>query len=424
MSAAFRVFPFPGPGLSTGGRVSLFSLWLSACGQSGAPESKQVGLGSFALPESTSAGSNATNTTSSALPTSSGASLVGEFVPVEVPVDVCAPAPSSMPTFGAEGVTSPFPNPSGRALYSWTTVQQAQELLAGTPLLNRTERPDLGPGYAIEYLTAEYVPKSESERALLNVLTSEQFSRARYAWPHAWATRMGWPATSEAPAETYGDQLLEVVVKQNALWIVVGQSQLWVVGQDGTRWTTETAIAESHRIVGVFFNNDASLGAATCGSCGSFRGNCNRGVAASAYREFIIMNPSMIESWSLGTDEIRSVVRADIQLLTQFFEAIRACPSLESFENWAGTVVCRSWENTGTEQGAYEARLAVMSPSYQPRPAELAAIISTLEADLAAWTITIDATSTEQSMPSDAGASFTSQAPSSASGADADASAP
>lgn len=403
VSAAFHMFPFPGSGLSPSSRVSLFSLCLSACGHSGATASQQVGP----APSATALGSSAaaSDTTSSASDTTSSASSSTIPLPVEAPVTACVPTASSTQVFQAESVASPFPNLEGRALYSWTTLQQAQELLTGVPLLSRTERPGSGPGYALEYVRTVYVPTSDVESSILDVLRSEQFSRARYAWPHAWATRMGWPATSEAPAEVYGDQLLEVVVRPEALWIVVGQGPLQVVGQDGTVLGAETAVAEPDRIVGVFFNNGAALGGATCEQCsGSFR-RCTPERATSAYREFILMNPNMIESWSLGTDAIRSVVRADIQRLTQFFQTTRACPNLEPFEEWAGGVVCRSWANTGTEQGAYEASLALMSPCYQARPAEIAAIVSTLEADLAAWSLTVVTTTAQPLSHDDAGTS-------------------
>lgn len=396
MNPAFFLNPPRAPSSRTWGklrgachRVSLTALLLSACGEQGTSNPIQAGQilsgasSSMDMPATSTLGNTDPSLVSGALAGTSPEIIVGEPPAVQPPCEQATGEAETL-VFGASSVAYPVPTLSDRTLYSWTTLEQAQELLEGTPLLNRAERPGLGPGYAIEYLSTEFYPQTETDAAIIELLTTERFTRARYAWPHAWATRMGWPATEQAPAETYGDQLLQIVVKPEALWIVVSDSRLWVVDNEGVESEPTVATEQPERIAGVFFSKDANTGGASCGTFGAS--------AFSAYREFILMNPDMIESWSLGTDEIRSVVHLDVERLTALFHAIRSCPNTQAFDDWAGFVVCRDWANSGTELSAYESALALMSPHYQPRPAEISAIVETLEADLARWTIEIPAT--------------------------------
>ncbi len=270
-----------------------------------------------------------------------------------------------------------------RVLYSWTTVEQATELAAGGPLLSRMERPGQGPGHAIEYLRDQYYPVSDDDAALKDLLLSEQFARARYAWPYAWATRMGWPATDVGAAESYGNQLIRIVVKPEALWVVLEPGGLRVVNNEGTA----VALADPQRIVGIYFVNGRTTGGADCG--GSFGAN-----VSAAFREFIVMNPAMVESWELGTETVRRAVEADIQQLGWFFEEVRSCPQLTNAEQWAADIVCSDWDRVGTSAGDYAMHLALLNSYYIPRAAEVAAIIQTLSDDLTAWEIRAEAPST------------------------------
>lgn len=265
-----------------------------------------------------------------------------------------------------------------RTLYSWTTEEQAAELQAGLPLLNRTERPGLGPGAAIEYLRDAHQSESEEEVALIGLLTSEEYSRARYAWPHAWATRMGWPAVNGEPAESYGNQLIQLILKPEARWVVVAQGVLFVVDVEGSRVTLADALAEPERIAGMYYQNDR-VGETQCGTFGQ---SSNGG-----YREYVVMNHGMIESWSLGAQQVREVVRSDIEKLKRFFDIIRQCPIGSSVAEWVGQVVCGGWWGSDSEIGAYERALALVNGNYLPRPAEIASLVDTLESDLKQWSI-------------------------------------
>lgn len=287
----------------------------------------------------------------------------------------CQPPPTDMPVFAARALGHQAP--ARRELYTWTTVEQAQELRAGSVLLTRSEREGLGPGYAMEALAARAAlgetsdPAEADARALAGLLSSPGFSKARYLWSEPWATRMGWPG------ETYGDQLVRVVLRADAWLVRYRSGQVDVVDMVNQPVSTELALAQPERVAGVYFVRDADTGGPYCG--GSFSGGDN------GYREFIIGNEAMIEEWSLGTPEIRARLESDIELVQEFFDRIRPCPTSSDAGSWNVSVVC-GWDRVqpepATELSSYAAALAMPSPSYLPQTSSLIALLAALEASL------------------------------------------
>jgi hypothetical protein len=280
-----------------------------------------------------------------------------------------------MPVFAARALAHQAP--ARRELYTWTTAEQARELRAGSVLLTRSEREGLGPGHAMEALAARAAlgetsdPTEADARALAALLSSQPFSKARYLWSEPWATRMGWPG------ETYGDQLVRVVLRADAWLVRYRSDQVDVVDMNNQLVSTELALAQPERVAGVYFVRDAATGGPYCG--GSFGGG------DSGYREFIIGNEAMIEEWSLGTPELRARIESDIELVQAFFDRIRPCPPSQDAGNWNVSVVC-GWERVqpepATELSAYAAALAMPSPGYLPQTSSLIALLETLEASL------------------------------------------
>lgn len=283
--------------------------------------------------------------------------------PIEIPPECTIPE-QGVPIFSAQAVSAGFM----RELYSWTTDEQIGEIRAGKVLLTRSEREGLGPGYAFEKM--QELAKTTGEQAdLAAVLTSEAFAKGRYAWPNPWATRMGWPG------ETYGNRLVRMVLKADALMVLFRQGRLSVVDSSNTEVTVAAALAKPERLAGFYFIKDSAQGGPFCGS---FSGGGN------VYREFILSNESMIEEWSLGTETIRARLLADIALLEQYLARTRSCPERRGPVDWNLSVGC-DWQRGGTspyEQGRYEAALSMPSPAYLPAPAQLAALIDTLRGDL------------------------------------------
>ena len=230
--------------------------------------------------------------------------------------------------------------------------------------MSRTEREGLGPGAAYEYFA-----QASGTNSLPTLLNQERFARARHAWLHPWATRMGWPG------ESYGNQLLKIVLKPEAWLVQVVRGVFSVWDLAGNQLDEQQALDDPDRIGVVYFQKDAFLEGSDCGTFGS-RGR-------NGFREYILNNPAMIESWSHGTTEILERLQADIALVKEFARRIRACPETLSWERWSGDVICADFNRSSElERRAYEQALALPSEYYLPQPANMVALIETLEGDL------------------------------------------
>lgn len=288
------------------------------------------------------------------------------------PSPACQIPKSDVPVFAEHVVSNEAP--ARRELYTWTTAEQVAELRAGSVLMTRTEREGLGPGFAMEALAAvagmtAITPGELDVKALAQLLIGPAFSKARYAWTDPWATRAGWPG------ESYGDQLVRLVLREDAFVARFRWGKLDVVDMNNAPVAIAEALAHPERLAGVYFVRDAGTGGPRCG--GSFSGG-DRG-----YREFIIGNEAMIEEWSLGTEEIRARLEADIARLQEFFDRVRVCPVRDDPVEWNLRVVC-DWDAIPQqgELGAYEAALAIPSANYLPAPTPLANLIEALQSSL------------------------------------------
>jgi hypothetical protein len=253
--------------------------------------------------------------------------------------------------------------PAERVLYSWTTPEQAEELRRDRVLLTRTETAGLGRGYAFTSMDELAARGTAAANQLLARLSGELFTKVRYAWPNAWATRMGWPG------EDYGNQLLRIVLKADA-WIVVVSDRVGiaVIDMNDEVVPIERALAESHRIGAVYFYRVDIQGQGTFSSC------------SGGYREFIVGNEAMIEEWSLGTDQIKDQLEADATLIEGLLTSVRVSPAAITPTEFNATVVCRWDHRPITEVDAYVRCLSLPSENYAPLPAQLAALTEALRA--------------------------------------------
>jgi len=260
---------------------------------------------------------------------------------------------------------------SRRELFSWTSDEQAAALRRDRVLFSQSERPGMGRGYAFDVFARIALDETTPERAeLATVLGGALFEKARFAWSEPWATRMGWPG------EEYGGNLLRIVLKPEAWVVVVKNGDLTVFDLEDAPVSLAQALANPERLGAIFYQRDAFAGGPSCGSFGSDGGN--------GYREFIVGNLAMVEEWSLGTEQIRARLSANIVQLITFLERIRACPVTSSAQQWNFQVTC-SWdflEPELTELSAYEQALAIPSENYLAVPDRIAAMIDTLQGDL------------------------------------------
>lgn len=280
------------------------------------------------------------------------------------PAEVCSsdPAENAWP-FCGQSVWNVAP--AKRVLYSWTTAEQAAELRRDHVLLTRTETAGLGRGYAFTSIDELAAMGTGPENRLLAALSSELFVKVRYAWPNAWATRMGWPG------EDYGDQLLRIVLKPEA-WILVVSDKVGiaVIDLDNNLVPIADAVAHPERIGAVYFYKQDVTGSGSFFSC------------SGGYREFIVGNEAMVEEWSLGTEQLRDQIETDATLVERFLTLMRAAPTAATAANFNQQVAC-SWDGPVVDAvSSYERALGIPSENYVPLPAQLASLAETLRASL------------------------------------------
>ena len=266
--------------------------------------------------------------------------------------------------------------PSGKeaasVLYSWTTAAQVAELRANPVLLTRSE----SSGGARPQVSGVIERMATNGNALAQRLNEPRFRKGRFAWINPWATVRGWPG------ESYGDQLLRVVIKPEALMVILSADTLDVRDMQNQSVDHAIAIAKPERIAAVYFVNEGgqASGTAICG--GSFVG-----CAPNAYREYFLNNESMIQDWSVSTPEILDELRRSIE----FTKTLRAnAMSLSGYYfgtdcSFSGYAYCTWIERAapGTSLARdYVRSLALTSPFYQPSEENLAELQRVLEAAL------------------------------------------
>lgn len=260
---------------------------------------------------------------------------------------------------------------AARELYSWTTLEQAAELRAGSDLFTRSERPGMGPGYAFTYMMDVAANSQGDVATILNgVLT--RFDKGRYAWPHPWATRMGWPG------EDYGDQLLRIVLKPEAWVLIVWEESLYpaggprVVDMNNKEVPLADAAAALDRIGAIYFVKTDVVGRGTFSQC------------SGGYREFIVGNLAMIEEWSLGTQAIRARIEGDAALIDSLRREVEVAPPARPIDatTFNTIVACRWGSSAYGNVERYERALAIPSENYIPTLANLTSLRDTLQASV------------------------------------------
>jgi hypothetical protein len=260
-----------------------------------------------------------------------------------VPLSVPPTAEEFLATFRPMQVAHDAPIP--RVLYSWTTREQAEALRRNRRLLVKgAEDPTVS---VYDASLWEVYSKDRLARLLFN----PPFLLHRYAWPHAWGTRLGGDETS------YGDELIRMTLKEDALIAAflphAPAAARWTVFDlQGRRLPEAEALKKASKIAAVYHVHKAT------GSEASFR-------------EFIVCNETMVASWALATDDIRAQLvreRAALSLWRRAQSDARPGIPPEGFPHWTGDLPGAAWASA-PQRGAeaiYESALAFASKRYQP----------------------------------------------------------
>jgi len=275
-------------------------------------------------------------------------------------------AGTSAPSLAEERVTRSAV--ARNVLYSWTTDKQVQELRSNPVLLTRSESSS-GVKTNLSVVLAAFASDGDP---LAQVLTSAPFQKGRYGWPNAWANVRGWPG------ESYGNNLVRIVLKPEAWIVTLADDVLGVIDMNGQPVTIDAALASPERIGLVYFvnaGNDADRA-----SCGTFAGGCG----TAAYREYFVNNEAMVQEWSLATQTILDEVDRSIAYVQGVRDAVASGPAV-TFDacSFNADMYC-NWIGVGfTEAGVltdYSDALALTSELYAPTADNFDAIIAALEA--------------------------------------------
>ncbi|MBK8254369.1 MAG: hypothetical protein IPK82_17085 [Polyangiaceae bacterium] len=287
------------------------------------------------------------------------------------------PVPSAVPTAPVASATVAVPEPpppvadpspllkpyaqlnanyARRVVYTWTTKAQIDELRVNKTLLSRSESPKYGRSFFDVKLDFRWVGGDK----FAGLLRAQAFRKARFAWHAPWATLLGYPG------ETYGTELLRVTLKPEA-WIVYFSTSDpgWDV-RDTTGKQVTVAEAQKHpeRIAAIFFLHDA-VALPTPGSAPSVSAK-NGG--REAYREYVLCNESMIESWEVGTQEVMNEIASEaaaIEAAATYFERHR--PVGQRVERWNAHVALLVWKGhveLTDPASLYESALAFPNQNY------------------------------------------------------------
>jgi hypothetical protein len=226
-----------------------------------------------------------------------------------------------------------------RTLFSWTTVGSANMMRKTGRLLDDNAMPEGVPVYVqwLEYVAGQ--PRATGQLARL-LLGHPDLKRRRYAWSRPWPTRIAL-----GPRD-YGDQLIQVELSPRAVFAVFDPqgAPIWrVYDLDHREVPLGRLLAEPDRLAAIL--------------------HVQRG--EPRYRELVLCNESMVESWSLATAEVQQVIAEDARQLRAL--ARSGLPELLQSDRLDG------------DAALITAALAFHVPVYEPTPANMEYIASRLD---------------------------------------------
>lgn len=180
-----------------------------------------------------------------------------------------------------------------RTIYTWTTPQQVADLERGGKLLVREESPEHGASYFEQYVHI-LAERGDPVALLLDTTT---FAKSRFGWTHPWATRLGFGD------ESYGDQLIRVTLRPEAYVLHIHDNfqPFEAVTMTGEPVAIDEVVAHPERIGAVYFGT-------------------------VTYREYVLCNESMIESWAVGTADVSAEIARESAALDELARRVKAAP--------------------------------------------------------------------------------------------------
>lgn len=312
----------------------------------------------------TSTGTTAGETTSAPL---SGSAIANGFASTPTPNSETIPKEDATVVaqrFAGYAVT--LPKIARRTLYTWTKTDQVEALAKDPTLLTRAESPEFGTSF-FEQILDQRAKKNEK---LAQLLRSAPFAKQRYAWTAPFATSRG------IGGESYGNELIKMELKPDAWFAIVKVSSpdITVVDMNDNPVKTEDVLANPQRLAAAYFVQDKPA----VGYAASMAGPNDR----VGYREYVVLNESMIASYSVGTPEIAAELETEIQVLEGLLRYLKThTTQVNYFNKWMVEVTTTRWTSPpdlSSPIATYEAAIAFADYDYHPDERSLGTLIETL----------------------------------------------
>jgi len=256
-----------------------------------------------------------------------------------------------------------------RVLHTWTTTEQVDALRLLPVLLSRTASPVNGPAYFSRLMERR---EREHGDEVARLLRQPAFARLRFAWTSTWPTRLGWEG------ESYGGEIVEVVLRKEAVVarFTSARGEWDFADTDGAPVQRAAVLADPSRLGAIYFVADDPT------------------ERAAAYREYVLCNESAIESWSAGTDEIREHVQRGVEAIRALTALVARTGSQRAGDDpgardtdWNAFVARTAWSRPSERRhrdahALYLASLAFPNDFYRPTEQRLAVLADALRASL------------------------------------------
>ncbi|MEZ4228753.1 MAG: hypothetical protein R3B89_06295 [Polyangiaceae bacterium] len=244
--------------------------------------------------------------------------------------------------------------------FTWTTKAQLGELRSRRRLLLKDRADDGSRAFFDRRLelmrdSADVLPE---QRLVARRLLEPDLGLRRFAWVNPWGTARGW-----GESDTYGHVLVKVRLKPRALLARLDGNGWEFRDQEGRIIQSDAALDAElvKRLAVVFHSWDPEA-----------PGDGMRELEGRpAFREFVLVNESMLESWEVDTTAVRERVERDRKLMRAIAPQVSQPPPswhTELAERWS-RIEAASDPGADFDQ-RYAACLAFSSKDYAPDQAD------------------------------------------------------
>ncbi len=154
--------------------------------------------------------------------------------------------------------------------------------------------------------------RTTEDLELRALLTAAPFDKTRYAWPNPWGAALG------VADERYGDRLIRVVLRENAVvarflpregtGAAIDGNEWAFQAIDGTPVAREEVLANPGRLAAVL--HVRSAWASNPGQAGATK-------VFAGYREYVLIQEAAIERFELGTPAVREALATAAAMIEQ-----------------------------------------------------------------------------------------------------------